>query len=212
VTYAEQDAKERIIGSVKRGIQEVRFFHKDLGFVRVNNTHAQAYPEHWAERSAQMRTMGLLMRDGDPSDVVIGGGDLNAAPYYSEDTHVQKNGDKVGDWYKNGMSYWSLLHYAGGNDAALAGRSAAEAQADVTASHTAPTTPGWPHTATNLNEHYAAQYDERPARLDHLVTAGNRQVKVANSAVEFTERRADVGGSLSDHYGVSVNLEIARPL
>lgn len=211
VTYGEQDAKERIIGSVKRGIQEVRFFHKDLGFVRVANTHAQAYPEHWGERRDQMRTLGLLMRDGDPNDVVIGGGDLNAGPYYPSDTHERKDGKKVGDWYKNGMSYWSLLHYGGATDAALAGRSAAEAQADVTAAHTDPTTPGWPHTATALNDLYAMQYDERPARLDHLMTSGNRAMKAAKSTVDFTERRADVGGSLSDHYAVSVDLQIARP-
>jgi endonuclease/exonuclease/phosphatase family metal-dependent hydrolase len=208
VTYEQQDSKERLVGGVKRGIQEVRFHHRTLGAIRVANTHAQAYPENWRERAAQMRTLGLLLRDGAPGDIVLGGGDLNAGPYYPANTHTKKTGEQVSDWYQNGMSYWVLMHYSGGADAALAGRGAPEAQADLTAAQVPPTSPGWPHTASPLNTHYAAQYDEQPARLDHLVTAG-RPVKVVASQVEFTQRPTELVGPLSDHYGVSVSLQVA---
>lgn len=211
-------SEEEDLGGLQRGFQKVRFRHKDAGWMTVANTHTYAMPEHWAARRDELRTFGLMLREAPAGDVVIGGGDLNGGPYYDQDSYRTRDGQDVGSWYKNSLSYWTLLHYADGMDGVLAGRPASDVQGDLAAAKPGgDQQPGvWPFTATSTNPLYARQYDELPARMDHLVLAGTRPAKVTSSRLEmtgqlpFTEEGKQVSYPLSDHYGVSVQLEVEK--
>jgi hypothetical protein len=70
-------------------------------------------------------------------------------------------------------------------------------------------------TATDCNSLYFRQYGgtEFPARIDHLLLRDpGRRVRVRDSEIVFTEPR-DFGSAgrfeLSDHYGVSVDIDVS---
>jgi len=231
--YQEQDGLEFFPGpGIKRGFQWVAFNHTELGPMVLVNTHAQAFPDKWQNRMRQARQMGIAVRDlaGDDTIAFVAG-DMNAGPYYRDDTWLLPDDGEEPDWWKNAMSWPFLLEYGGLTDLAISGRPADEALADIFLGDTvvndpevAVTTPGgqsgWcdetPHitfTASDCNSLYFEQYGatEYPARLDHIMVrdvAG--RVRATSSRIVGTEKQ-DFGGlsvEPSDHYGVLVEVMI----
>jgi len=212
--YTEQDTRENRIGAVKRGYQEVRFVHKELGPITVFNTHLQAYPQNFKERMSQTRELGLAMAGAKDAGLVVGGGDLNAGAYYAHDEHSKGLFKKNDSYFENSVSHFGLLHYAGASDAALMGRPASDAHADMTSMHQTPAAGTWPHTATETNGLYRAQYDEISSsktdgvRMDHIVGVGKFQAK--DTSLLFTDVDARAGTELSDHFAVSTTIVAER--
>jgi hypothetical protein len=124
------------------------------------------------------------------------------------------------------------MHYAGVTDLAVRGRSAADADLDITLGDMVPNvpeeaertplgTPGYCErtpsvlfTATDCNPMYFAQYaaTEFPARIDFVMARDPRnRVHVDASSLAFTTPVAYGGrmGPLSDHYGQLVELRVA---
>jgi endonuclease/exonuclease/phosphatase family metal-dependent hydrolase len=237
--YGVQNGTEYFPGpGIQRGWNSFRFVHRDLGGIRVFNTHMQAFPEQWLNRAKQARELGIAMRtaanpgDDTANDLVFVGGDFNSGPYYRDAIwRTPTDGDQT-QWFHNAISYPLLLAYGGLVDLAIMGRPAADALADVVLGNTVVNDPaaalatpgaeaGWcertpptTFTGTDCNSLYFQQYagTEYPARLDHWMArdpAG--RVVVTNSTLAFTEklRFGDTEVEPSDHYGVLVELVVA---
>jgi endonuclease/exonuclease/phosphatase family metal-dependent hydrolase len=230
--YASQNGTEYWPGpGILRGWMSVRFVHDDIGGVHVFNTHMQAFPENWLGRVKQARELGIQIRTSveQSGDFAFVGGDFNSGPYYKSASWTSPDASVFDGWYHNTIAYPALLTYGNLVDAAIMGRPAIDAIADITLgdtvvndSKTALDVPGavdgWceqtPHTtftATDCNSIYFDQYagTESPARLDHVfVSDVNARVVVANSQIVFTEPQSfdDVVVEPSDHFGVRVDL------
>jgi hypothetical protein len=237
--FGAQNGTEYFPGpGIQRGWVSFRFVHRELGGIRVFNSHMQAYPESWSNRAKQARELGIAMRTSvaaeadTANDLVFAGGDFNAGPYYKEAVwRTPVDGDQTA-WFHNTISYPVLLAYGGLVDLAVMGRPAVDALADVVLGNTVVNDPaaalatpgaeaGWcertPHTtftASDCNSLYFQQYagTEYPARLDHWMArdpAG--RIVVDRSALTFTEklRFGDTEVEPSDHYGVLVELLVA---
>jgi len=165
------------------------------GRLTVFDTHTSAFPWAASRRAMQARELGLAAASRQDDEVVIVGGDLNAAWSYPTDAGP----DGWTGWWANAASVPLLLHYGGLDDAwVLAGG------------------PDDAVTATDANGLYEQQYGgtEHPARIDHVLVRGPAgRVGVESARVVFSEPR-DLGAprpiELSDHYGVEVGLRV-RP-
>ena len=231
VEYTAQDGQEFFPGpGIKRGFQALRFTHVDVGDVLVANTHMQAFPAAWKERMQQSRELGQYLTDNrDDDTLVLVGGDLNAGPYYANEEWTMPDGTIETTWWKNTLSYPTMLEYGGLQDLAVMARPLETSDIDVTLGDTvvndaAASTEipgaedGWcdatPHlafTASDCNSLYFEQYagTEYPARLDHLFGGGAEgRIKVDRSAIVFTDVNTfgDVESEPSDHYGVLAEL------
>lgn len=230
--YGSQVGTEYFPGpGIQRGWLSVRFTHAEVGKVTVFNTHMQAFPENWLGRMKQAREVGIIVRqhEEETGDFVVFAGDLNAAPYYKKATWETPGGGTQDRWFHNTFSYATLLTYGNLVDAAIMGRDANDAIADITLGDTvvnnASTSTeipgaenGWcdrtPHTtftASDCNSLYFDQYagTEYPARLDHIfISKQNGRAVVTDSKVMFTEQLqfGDLKRELSDHYGVLVQM------
>src|SRR5690606_29976957 len=69
--------------------------------------------ELWQERDVQARALGGRARSHDEDDIVIVGGDLNAGPYYPEDSFGSDGEATLTGWWHNSMMYPLMLHYGG---------------------------------------------------------------------------------------------------
>ena len=229
VPYDAQDAKEFWPGPmVKRGFLRVTFKHVTLGVIHVYDTHMQPYPEAWGKRMEQARQLGADVRSRvKDREIALIGGDMNAGPYYRDDTWEGPDGD-VGDWWSNAISYALLLHYAGGVDLFAMGQEAQDVNQGRTVVNNARTstvipgasegwcagTPNVVFTATDCNSLYFRQYagTEYPARLDHLVARDTAaRIFVEGTGLMFTNRIEFPGEGtfeLSDHFGVLSSLSI----
>ncbi|MCP4501343.1 MAG: hypothetical protein GY822_15400 [Deltaproteobacteria bacterium] len=231
VAFAAQDPLEFFPGpGLKRGFISVRFEHPGLGDVLVANTHLQAFPSAWLERMQQSRALGAYLKsNADEDTLVLVGGDLNAGPFYSEREWSMPDGTVDATWWKNTLSYPTLLEYGGLVDLAVMARPLEESDIDVTLGLTVVNDAaasveipgaedGWcdatPHkafTASDCNQLYFEQYagTEYPARLDHIFgAAAEGRILVEDSEITFTELETfgDVETEPSDHYGVFTKL------
>ncbi len=232
--YSSQFLIEYLPGFwVKRGFLRVSLRHKDIGVVHLYDTHLQSFRGHWQERMNQARELGNNIRDvASDNDIVIVGGDMNAGPYYRDDTWLTPNGKAEGDWWKNAVSYPVLLHYADLTDLVIMGLPSEHADADVTLGNRvvnnpalATTHPGaepdWCNntpsiifTATDCNSMNFQQYAgiEYPARQDHLFARDPmRRIRVTASGLAFTDKilfGPKVRIEPSDHYAAYARLEI----
>jgi endonuclease/exonuclease/phosphatase family metal-dependent hydrolase len=234
-SYGSQVGTEYFPGpGIARGWLGVRFVHRDVGPLHVYNTHMQAFPENWLGRVKQARELGIILRTAveGTDDVLVIGGDFNSGPYYARAEWTAPDGAVSDRWFHNAIAYPVLLTYGDLVDAAIMGRPANDAIADVTLGNTVVNTPetaleipgaeaGWcertPHTtftASDCNALYFRQYagTEYPARLDHVFINDSDRVVVADSRIVFTapETFGDLVIEPSDHYGVRVDLLISR--
>jgi endonuclease/exonuclease/phosphatase family metal-dependent hydrolase len=218
---------------VSRGLLAVRFQHVSLGSTVVYVSHTASFPAAYPLRMKQARELGLHARANvRPDELLFILGDFNAAPYYRADVWELPDGTREPSWYANTLSYPVLMHYTGAVDLAIRGRSAADADLDITVGDGVPNNPtqamavpyGVPgycatvprdaFTATDCNPIYFAQYaaTEFAARIDFVLgrDPGTR-MHVAESRVVFTEPVAygNTMGPLSDHYGQYVRLLVA---
>ncbi|MEW5854791.1 MAG: endonuclease/exonuclease/phosphatase family protein [Myxococcota bacterium] len=232
VPYVEQRQEEYLPGvGIRRGFLRVAFNHKDLGPLRIYNTHMAAFVERWLARMSNARQMGLTVREETgPQELAIIGGDMNAGPYYRDDIWLAPDNKQVGDWWANAFAYPLLLYYARSVDLFAMGLRSREVEIGNTMvnnpekSTTVPAAEeGWcertPHvalTGSDCNSLYFRQYagTEYSARYDHLLAhdpAG--RVKVLETEIVFTEK-LDWGSAgsfeLSDHYGVRATLAVQR--
>jgi len=214
-TYDAQVPSEYFPGPrMKRGFEHVVFVHEDLGTIHLFNTHMTAFPQNWQKRMSQARQLGLAARQAaqDGSSLVLLGGDLNGGPYYPEDVFHSPQVKAVPGWWCNTLSYFLVLYYGGLTDLALA--AAPSADADVTAfaeNHRSPAT--WPFTVDETtNSIYAEQYlgQEFPARIDHLFGLPASRLAARSTKLAFGDKHKFGGasGQLSDHFGVSVTLDV----
>ena len=230
--YGSQVGSEYFPGpGLSRGWMSVRFVHASIGEMRVFNTHMQAFPENWLGRVKQARELGIAMRAAveDTGAFVFVGGDFNSGPYYKNASWQSPDTSIVDRWFHNAIAYPALLTYGDLVDAAIMGRPAVDAVADITLGDTVRNdsgralevpgveegwcerTPPITFTATDCNSLYFQQYGgtEAPARLDHVfVSDKGERVVVDRSAVVFTEKQTfgDVFIEPSDHFGVRVDL------
>lgn len=192
------------------------------------DTHWTAFEEHWRVRMAQARELGLAVAAVPADDVVILGGDLNAAPYYADTSWRRPDGSEFGEWWQNAIAYPLLLFYGDLQDALVAARPAQDValgrlvpQNPATSAQVVYGSPGYcertPNvvfTATDCNSLSFRSYGGQapPERIDYILfRASNRAVYVASADLVFTEKRIfpDVGTfELSDHYGVLSELHI----
>jgi endonuclease/exonuclease/phosphatase family metal-dependent hydrolase len=233
--YASQNGTEFWPGpGILRGWMSVHFVHDDIGGVSVFNTHMQAFPENWLGRVKQARELGIQIRTTveNTGDFAFVGGDFNSGPYYKTASWTAPDASVFDGWYHNTIAYPTLLTYGDLVDAAIMGRPAVDATADITLGDTVVNdsttaldvpgavdgwceqTPNTTFTATDCNSIYFEQYagTEAPARLDHVFVSDARErVVVANSQIVFTEPQSfdDVVVPPSDHYGVRVDLLVA---
>jgi endonuclease/exonuclease/phosphatase family metal-dependent hydrolase len=234
VPYSAQVSSENFPGEGwKRGYISVRFEHKDVGVVHVFDTHMAAFSDAWKLRMRQSRELGIAVRDTTAAtDLVVVTGDLNAGPYYASDEWKAPEEEVSTGWFDNAISYAILLQYGGLVDAAIMGRPAGDAIADVTLGKTVQNdpakgitvagvdanwcqnTPQITFTGTDCNSLYFQQYaaTEFPARLDHVHLRDRSDVFVSSSAVVLTEQLALGGITIepSDHYGVQVEFKVNR--
>ncbi|HEY1101589.1 MAG TPA: endonuclease/exonuclease/phosphatase family protein [Myxococcota bacterium] len=229
--YASQVGTEYWPGpAIARGWMHVRFVHKDIGTVHVFNTHMQAFPENWLGRVKQARELGIAMqraRSETPGFSLVGG-DFNSGPYYKSATWVSPDASSLDRWHHNAVAWPTLLTYGDLIDAAIMGRPAADATADIVLGDTVRNDPGaaeaipgavegWceqtpqtTFTATDCNSLYFQQYagTEAPARLDHIFVDNTERVIATSSQLVFTQKQAfgDLDIEPSDHYGVRVDL------
>lgn len=225
--FADQRRIERWPGpNIKRGYLTWSFTHAPSGQrLRVASAHLQSYAAWWQVRTLQARQLGLDLAASPDDTIVILGTDLNAGPYYPEDVFGQVDGEPVGEWWQNALTWPALQHYGGLTDLRVVGHDLG----DVRAMHAMPEwNPGWlkrplngdchmvpaeVFTGTDCNRLYFQSYGgtEYPARLDHLLMrAPPDTVGIASTGLSYVEP-VDVRGSLhelSDHYGVHAELRI----
>lgn len=218
-----------------RGFLSVRFRHPTLGSIVVYDTHTAAFPSAYRLRMKHARELGLhVRRTTRDDDLVFVMGDMNAAPYYRADVWNLPEGRTEPDWFANTLSYPLLMHYAGVTDLAVRGRSADQADLDITLGDQVPNvperarqvpfgdatycanTPNVLFTATDCNPMYFAQYaaTEFPARIDYVMARDpQNRIHVESSRLAFTDPVSYDGrsGPLSDHYGQLVTLRVAPP-
>lgn len=232
--YAEIASNEFFpANGFSRGFLAVRFFHPTLGSIVVYNTHTAAFPSAYRLRMKHARQLGLhIRRTVRDNELVFVMGDFNAAPYYRADVWNLPNGGVEPDWFANTLSYPVLMHYAGVTDLAVRGRTAEEADLDITLGDLVPNvpaeapriplgTPGYCErtppvlfTATDCNSLYFQQYagTEFPARIDFVMARDPmNRIHVESSQLAFVDpvRYGDRMGPLSDHYGQLVTLRVA---
>lgn len=204
------------------------FDHPVLGRLSVFDTHLSAYPPAWRRRLHQCRSLGQVLADRPPGELVLAGGDLNCAWSYGRQSWRLPNGTLDGYWWHNALSLPLLHHYGGLVDLAIRGRSPADATAEVALGRRLPNDPKaavasvpavdhahrQAYTATDGNALYWRQYagTEQPARLDHVLARDpDGRVHVAASRHRFTERELELDRErveLSDHYAVEVELQV----
>ncbi len=238
-TYASQDTKEYFPGpGIQRSWMSLRFIHPDVGPVTLFDTHLQSFPEHWLGRMKQGRELGIIMRqvlddEETADDLILLGGDLNAAPYYTKATWTIPDGSVQDRWFHNTLLQPVLASYADLVDLAIMGRPARDALADVALGDTVvndattaldipgaspdwcATTPTTTFTNTDCNSLSFEQYagTEYPARVDHLLAHDpNGRIVVAKSELVFTkpEPFGGVVVETSDHYGVAAEIFVSR--
>ena len=210
---------------LRRGWLEWRFRHAPSGRrIALVATHWTPFAPFWRQRALQARELGLAVNE---TDLVLAGGDLNAAPFCLEDTWPVPGGPPVRERWR-GVIPWALLrHYGGLQDvAALGGLAADVASAralrrDVGRSRERPfgvADQAEPHAFTTTDRNslcfrlHGSQ--DGPNRIDHLLLRdARRAVRVERAALAFTEP-VDFGTQgafeLSDHYGVEADLLLER--
>ncbi|MBN2361311.1 MAG: endonuclease/exonuclease/phosphatase family protein [Deltaproteobacteria bacterium] len=194
--------------------------------LRLFDTHLTAFEEHWRVRMAQARELGLAVAASPDSDVIVLGGDLNAAPYYADSTWRRPDGSEFSEWWHNAISYPLLLFYGDLQDALVSARPAQDVelgrlvpyQPDTEIPYGSPgyceRTPPVVFTATDCNSLSLRSYGGQapPERIDYVMyRATDRPLYVAGAELVFTERRAFPGAGtfeLSDHYGVLAELHV----
>lgn len=216
--------------SIRRGYIWMALDHETLGPIRIVNTHLTAFPGFWAIRAEQSRELALTIEPmSAPGELLFVGGDMNAGPYYPQDTWTFFDGKTEAGWWSNTQSYALLLHYLQGVDLMAMGADPMDVRlwegVSLDASKLKETPLGVPDycqgegntafSATDCNGLYYRNYGgtEYPARLDHIIAKDlNKRLRVKRAGLTFTEIRSLPGGvkaELSDHYGVAVEVEVA---
>ncbi len=216
---------------VKRGYLQWSFTHAPTGRrIHLYGTHFTSFPELFQERDVQARDLGGRAAKHPDDDIVIVGGDLNAGPYYPDNSFGVDGDEPVLDWWKNTMMYPLMIHYGGLLDthSALAPAKDVERMqqlllpfdgaaylADPLAGRCA-AIPVDTFTATDCNAIYFEQYGgtEYPARLDYIFLRDEaHHVRVSASELVYAAP-LDFGAAgtieLSDHFGMSATLQIER--
>jgi endonuclease/exonuclease/phosphatase family metal-dependent hydrolase len=213
--------------NIRRGYLEWGFTLEPTGEpVRLLNTHPQAFVDFWEVRTLQLRQVGLAASEAPADTLVLLGGDLNAGPYYPQDTFGQVDGDAVTGWWRNATAWPLVQHYGGLRDLTGAFSEAqdvvamdalpawSEAYLDTPLAGACDELPENVFSGTDCNSLYFENYggQEYPARLDHLMWRdGAAQLRVLDSQQEYlTPEAVDGAGTveLSDHYGVSARVQI----
>lgn len=217
--------------AVKRGFIGWSFTHAPTGRrIHLYCTHLTSFPELWQERDVQARVIGGRASGHDAGDVVLVGGDLNAGPYYPEDSFGKTGDEVIRGWWHNTMMYPLLLHYGGLYDVHSALQPARDVErmnqlllpfsteaylAEPLAGRCADV-PVDTFSATDCNSLYFEQYaaTEYPARLDYIMVRDvEKHVRVGAAGLVFAEP-LDFGAAgsfeLSDHFGMEATLQIER--
>lgn len=231
--YEQQRELEDFPGpGVLRGFLHWSFVHATTG-VRVHlfDTHATSFPSFARTRDFQMRQLGGAVRAVPEDEVAFIGGDFNGGAYYPDDAFGVTGGDTVTGWWSNAAAYAMFLHYGGVEDM----HNAAGVPTDVEDMNAVP---AWSSahfdapfggdafcgrvprpflTAIDCNSLYFRSYagTEYPGRIDFLFMRDvQRLVRVQATEMVYVEPRAfgEAGVfELSDHFGVSALVSLARP-
>ena len=231
--YEQQRELEDFPGpGILRGFLHWSFVHATTG-VRVHlfDTHATSFSSFAPTRDFQMRQLGGAVRAVPEDEVAFVGGDFNGGAYYPDDAFGVTGGDTVTGWWANAAAYALFLHYGGVEDMHNAAGVPTDVE-DMTA------VPAWSDahfeapfggegfcervprpflTAIDCNSLYFRSYagTEYPGRIDHLfMRDGQRRVRVQATEMVYVEPRGFGAAGvfeLSDHFGVSASILLARP-
>ncbi len=233
VDFDQQYEPEDFPGpGVRRGYITWRFRHATTGVdLRLVSTHIVSYNDRWFARDFEVRELGLAVRGAPAEEVVIVGGDFNAAPYYPHDSFGMVDGEPVTGWWRNSMMYPLMLHYGGMVDV----HALAQPATDVSLMAMVPPydEAGWAREPYGDRSWCEGQVNttfswdwcnelafasggetEYGARLDYLFLRDRqRQARVLESSLVYTDA-VDFGeaGELprSDHYGFAATLRIGK--
>lgn len=228
-SYKNQNLIEFFPGpGVKHGYHRLSFKHKNVGNVQIYNTHLIPMPTEWERRMLQARELGQIVAENAKEDsIAIVGGDMNAAPYYTDDNWVTKDHLIEPHWWQNALAYPMLLFYGNMKDMMIMGRGENSATDDIDhpqfvssfieqngfSDEWCSLLPDSVFTGVDCNSLFKVQYEgsEFPARLDHLLLHDpSNTVRVINSEITFKERidiTEDFTSELSDHYGIVATIE-----
>lgn len=189
-------------------------------------THLTPFANKWVTRNLQVRQLGLKIRTVPSDHIVLLGGDLNASTYYAANTWTNGKGKVTDHWWDNATMVPLLLYYGGLQDAHVAtAPSVAKERGDSVPLHGSLTVPygdasfckNLPHdtfTSTDCNSLYFSEYAgmQFPQRLDYLLYRGDGEVKVTDAHLAFVQPMTFPDGTyeLSDHYGSTVDIEVAK--
>lgn len=230
--YEQQYNAETFPGpGVERGFIDWSFVHAPTGRrVRIIDTHTSSFAARWRVRAFQARELGLYVRSRRAEEIIVLGGDFNAAPYYPEDVFGVDSGDPVGEWFANTIMYPVLLHYAGGwlidtmaatgvaddidglldlpdYDAAAWDR---EPYGDRSLCDGEKTTLSWDWCNTLGFDNYGGA-SEYAARIDYVFVRDlGDDVRVLDAGLYYTEPEmlGEVEVEISDHYAVGTTLRL----
>ncbi len=230
--FEQQYDSEHFPGpGIARGFIDWSFVHAPTGRrLRVINTHTSSFAGRWRLRSFQARELGIYMRSRPADEVVLLGGDFNAAPYYPKDIFGVDDGEQVGEWWANTVMYPVLLHYGG--EAVFDAMAAVGSADDIDLLHALPefNEGAWdrePYGDSSLcdGEKRSMSWDwcdslgfdnyggasEYAARIDYLfVRDRDDAVRVLDAGLRYTEPvpLGDLEIEISDHYAVGSTLRI----
>ncbi|HFE47330.1 MAG TPA: hypothetical protein ENJ18_17895 [Nannocystis exedens] len=216
---------------IARGFIDWSFVHAPTGRrLRVIDTHTTSFAKRWRMRSFQARELGIYMRSRPAEEVVILGGDFNAAPFYPDDVFGVEDGEPVGEWWANTVMYPVLLHYGG--EAVFDVMAAAGSADDIDLLNALPEFDevAWdrePYGDSTLcdSEKRSMSWDwcnslgfdnyggasEYAARIDYLfVLDRDDAVRVLEAGLRYIEPvpLGDLEIEISDHYAVGSTLRI----
>ncbi len=230
--YEQQYDTEHFPGpGVARGFLSWSFVHAPTGQrVTVLDTHTSSFAARWRVRAFQARELGLYVRSRVAKEIVVLGGDFNAAPYYPEDVFGVDDGEAVGEWFANTIMYPVLLHYAGGWMIDAMAASGVADDIDAIDGLPAYDEAAWdrePYGDRSLcdAEKFTLSWDwcnplgfdnyggasEYAARIDYIFVRDlGDDVRVLDAGLHYTEPETlgDVDIELSDHYAVGATLRL----
>jgi len=188
-------------------------------------THLTPFYDKWRTRNLQARQLGIEIDTVASDHVVFMSGDLNAGPYYAADTWTDGDGKDHTGWWENAAMEPLLMYYGDLQDA----HAALAPTLDKVRGDAAPlggnldvpygdasyceSSPHDTFTSTDCNALSFSEYagTEFPARMDHLLYRGQGAVKVVDASLAFVDPMDFSDGTyeFSDHYGTSVDVEVA---
>lgn len=189
--------------------------HRESGqSLLLLNTQAEKGLSQLHTRNRQARELGLHVRNRPKGTVALLGGDLQAGPYFLNDGHNLNNEKQTEGWWKQTTTYPLWLYYGGFRDVwnevaipkdVILGQQWGEGgylNKLTNPVYCSAITEFYTIQDCNLVFRQAAGGFRYPARVDHLLIAGERsQVQVRSAKIIFNKPQS-LPGSINVELGI----------